>query len=851
MIVQALFWRPSLARPLRFAMTILGVAAGVAAVVATLASSRAALASMREGVTELAGGAELEIARAGGLDDADLGRLQPIAADAWIAPVLEEAALATTSGEPVRLFGVDPLVDGRVRAMGPALRDKMSAAGATNTFFDLLQGKGAWISESLANEFGLHTGDALELDVRSRKTKVQLLGAFPATEGTGAFDRIVVVDIALAQEISGRLGHFDRIELVPKKGVDRDGLRARALALLPTGTSVAAPTARAADTAGMVRSLEFNLTSLSGISLFVGAVLVATTLATSVVQRRRTIALFYSIGASRGQIVRAILTEALAIGVLGGVVGVVLGFVGARLLLASMRATVSTIVSGAPPSGIDVSLDHALVGLALGVSTSLVAALLPVLEGARTPPIQAMRGEAPMFLSTRGRQISLGIGILFVLMAVELIQLPAWNGLPMAALLGSLALLGAMFTTFGPLVDALGRVSVLRIRLPVSVRLACAGLSAGRRRAAWAAGAVGVAVALSISIATMVTSFRSTVIDWTEQSLNSDFLIRPKSAKTGMPVGKLAPEIVAEARAAVGADAIDPYYTARATFEGQRITFAGAALAVAGEHGGSAMLDGSDPRAAAMRAAKGHEALVNEAAAARFGWKTGDTITIDVRGLPFQRKIAGVFRDYSDSQGIVMVDEADFVGLFPAESPRTIDVYCRSKGDVSKARSALESAIVARYEVEILDNRAVRDRILTVFDRTFAITSALQGVAALVAVIAVLSVLFALVSERRADIALLSAIGAAGSQVRGLVCVQAGLLGLLGAIGGAVTGLVIGLVIVRVVNLQSFGWTLTFVQPWSALASTAALVVAACMAAGLLPARAAAPSRLREALREE
>jgi putative ABC transport system permease protein len=851
MIVRALFWRPSLHRPLRFLMTILGVAAGVAAVVATLASSRAALASLRQGVTELAGGAALEIARPGGLDERDLGRLQRIAADAWIAPVIEEVALSTALHDSVRLFGVDPLVDGRVRDLGPAMREKLSVENAQSSFLALLQGKGAWISETLAHDLGLHAGDVLELDVRSRPKKVAILGTFPASEGSGALDRIVVVDIALAQELAGRIGQLDRIELVPKKGANLDELRARALALLAEGATVSAPSARAADAAGMVRSLEFNLTSLSGISLFVGAVLVATTLATSVVQRRRTIALFYSIGASRGQIVRAILTEALAIGLLGGIAGVVLGFVGARLLLASMRATVSSIVSGAPPSGIQLALDHALIGLALGVGASLVAAVLPVLEGARTPPIQAMRGETPRFLSTRGRQVSLGIGVLFVLAAVELLGLPAWNGLPVAALFGSLALLGAMFSTFGPAVDALGRVSVLRVRLPVSVRLACAGLSAGRRRAAWAAGAVGVAVALSISIATMVTSFRSTVIDWTEQSLHADLLIRPKSARTGLPVGKLAAELVARTREELGDDAIDPYYSARALFAGQRITLAGTALAVAGRRGGSAMLDGSDPRAAAARAAKEHEVLVNEAGAARFGWKKGDTIQVDVRGFAVVRKIAGVFRDYSDSLGIVLVDEEDFLAFFPGEGPRTIGVYCKTKGEVPAARRAIEGAIGADYSVEVLDNRTIRSNVLAVFDRTFAITNALQGVAAMVAVIAVLSVLYALVSERRADIALLSAIGAAGGQVRALVCVQAGLLGLLGAIGGAVTGLVIGLVLVRVVNLQSFGWTLTFVQPWSALASTALLVVAACVVAGLLPARAAAPSRLREALREE
>jgi putative ABC transport system permease protein len=263
------------------------------------------------------------------------------------------------------------------------------------------------------------------------------------------------------------------------------------------------------------------------------------------------------------------------------------------------------------------------------------------------------------------------------------------------------------------------------------------------------------------------------------------------------------------------------------------------------------MLDGSDPRPALRTALAQHEALVNEAGAQRFGWKAGDVIALDVRGERVERRIAGVYRDYSDSLGVVVVDDSEFVRWFPDLGPWTIGVHVSNPADALAARARLQAALAPAFQVDVLENKTVRANVLAVFDRTFAITRALQGVAAIVAVIAVLSVLYALVSERRADMALLAAIGASARQIVGVVCLQAGLLGLVGAFGGILAGMLIGLLIVKVVNLQSFGWSLQFVQPWSAIASTAALVALACMIAGCLPARAAVSARPGAALREE
>ena len=347
MLLRTFFLRPVRRRPLRFIATVIGVGAGIAALVATVAASRAAVASLREGVDQVAGRARLEVAAPAGVPEELLGRMRPLTADAVVVPVIEEIALLPALGDAVRVLGVDLLVDAQVRDV--ELDAPASASGRTVNA--LLAGQGVLLPRRLAARLALRPGDPLEISVRARRRTLTVAGTFVPQRFASVWDRVLIVDIALAQELFGKVGRLDRIELVPRPGVDETRLAAAARLLVPPEVTVEQPRIRAAAASRMVRALQFNLTALSGVSLFVGAVLVATTLATSVVQRRAVLALARSLGASRGQIARALLAEAVAIGALGGALGVAGGVLGARAALSSVRSTVAAVVRGVPEIG--------------------------------------------------------------------------------------------------------------------------------------------------------------------------------------------------------------------------------------------------------------------------------------------------------------------------------------------------------------------------------------------------------------------------------------------------------------------------------------------------------------------
>jgi len=360
-----------------------------------------------------------------------------------------------------------------------------------------------------------------------------------------------------------------------------------------------------------------------------------------------------------------------------------------------------------------------------------------------------------------------------------------------------------------------------------------------------------VTVALAVAVAIMVHSFRTTVVDWSEQALRSDLWLRPLAADTGFGVGRLDPEIVDITRRLFGADAVDPFHTREAWVDGTPVTLGAGAMTVVARRAGLPFRGERDGSTVFLRTVREHGAVVNEPFANRFGVGLGDEVRLEAGGREIVRRVTGVFYDYSRQHGMVVIDLDDYLSQFPDDGPQEIGLFLPAGSDPADARDRLLAALGGRFLVEAFLNRELRREVVAVFDRTFAITVALQAVAAVVAVIAVLTVLFALVNERRRDLAVLRAVGASRGQVAALVVTEAGLLGLAGVVLGLVAGALVGVVLVKVVNLQSFGWTLRFLVPTATLGATAVALVLACLAAGLAPAALAARVMPQEELREE
>ncbi|MBI5363982.1 MAG: FtsX-like permease family protein [Planctomycetes bacterium] len=816
-------------------------------------SSRAAVDAFAEGVVELAGPARLEIVQDGGVPNAVLGALAPVAGDAELLPVVDEVVLCPRTKDTLRVLGVD--------ALNSAVAERLALAGdgalearEDSTLRRGLACEGVWIATELARELDLAPGSALEVLVRGRAVSLSVLGRFAPRDGNRAFARVLLLDVACAQELFGHPATLDRIELVPKDGVGVDALRERVSALLPAGARRAAPAKRAEDARSLARTLQFDLDVMALIALVVGGVLVAISLATSVVQRREVLAICVSLGASRGQLARALVMEALVLGVAGGLLGALLGAGASAFAAQGVRATLAAVMGQAPARSVELRAGDVVFAIGLGAACALAAALLPVHEARRTPPVQNLRRERPVELGRRARAFSLAAVLVLLVVALVCSRLDPWHGLPVAALMGAFALLAALFFALPPvfeLVGHLGARASAHGRAGTLLRLALSAIASGRRRAVWAAGAVGIAVALSIAVTTMIDSFRATLESWTVRALTADFWIRPASSALGGPVGRLDPAFIELARSIYGRGAVDPFHVATARVDGETTDLCGAQFEVVQQRGIMVFLDGIDARAAFARAHAEHGVTVNEAFSLRFGKHAGDSVRIEAAGRTLEKRIVGVFQDFGGSQGQVFLDGEEFLALLPGDAPREIAIFLPPGMNVDLERARFVAALGPEQRVELVSVRELRTRVFEVFERTFAVTRGIELVAAAVAVVAVLTVLFALLAERRTEIGILRALGASPAQVGIAIGLQAGLLGGIGALGGGVVGVAVGWLTVVVVHLQSFRWTLEFHVPWGALVETALVVTLVCALAGSWPALAASRWSPRELLREE
>lgn len=845
MILRALWLRPIKSHPIRALATIAGVAIGVASVISTVLANRAAVASLDEDVQVVAGTASLEITRAGGVSLDDFFHLRPLTGIAHVTPVIEDTAFVPRLEDMVRLLGIDLIADSAVRSI------EFDASGDALARDSMLLDSGCTISRTLATELSVAPGDALELVVNSRTHQLPIAALFDDGRVPSAFERVVVVDIATAAELSGRVATVDRIELRPRDGISIAQVETLADQSMPVGYRTAPAESRAAEGRNMVRSLDFNLTALSGVSILVAIVLVATTLATSVVQRRKQIALFRSLGASRRQLALAVLCEAATIGLVGGISGVSLGWIGARVALGSVRATVASVVTSAIPGAVELDARWAILGVGLGLGASIVASILPLREALRTPPIQALAAEHPESIAQRSSRSRWLLATVLAITSWVLIQLPPWGDRPIWALLAALCLLALLLVLSAPLVDFVAGVGPrLGSRFAAPIRLAQAALESSRRRAAWAAGAVGVAVALAVSMTTMVGSFRTSVVEWTQQSMHADLHVQAFSTASGANAGGVDETVVQQAIALFGASAVDRFHQESARVDGRPIALAGASLDVVARHGGVPFLDGRASREVFGEAATTGGVIVNEPFSRRFGLGRGDRVTLETPGGSIEREIVGVYRDYSGHTGRVVMAFDGFRELYPDSVAHSLAIFLPADLDAGEARTRLLAAVGGRFQLLVRKQRELQAEVMRVFERTFAVTIAMQVVSSIVAALAVVTVLGALVQERRRELAVLRSIGASRSQLAAVVLGESLLLGLAGALGGASIGLIVGWVLVTVVNLQSFGWSLAFAPPWSAIAITAGAVIPACLLAGSLPAWSVVRRSPREVLHE-
>lgn len=852
-LVRTLGLRPLRRHVGRTLLTLLGVAAGVAVTIGIDLAARASIRSFSESAREVAGPARLRVHhRPLALPESLLYRLTPFEYLANLHPVLEALARADSAdGTAFTILGLDLIGDPRTQEWSTL--DGADPGAAAQRLFD----PGTlYVPASFAARIAAPGADSIGVVVGTRSYRFRIARIEPRGGVSSDAATVAFLDVAPFQERFGRVGELDWIDVELHANADPATLRTAIGAALKTGgsgdLSVEAPEERALALERMLSSYRRNLRALSLVSLVVGMLLAYNALLASVLQRREEISLLRALGAPRRLVLLLIGIEGLLVGFSGGVLGVLLGRGLAEGALALVSRTIGDLYARSNPAPIALDAGTWAVGIGLGVASAAVAAFGPLRQALRVRPLEFARAEHADPPEPRLPARRLLLAAASAALALWLIAHPdgfvpglgIWGyvGASAALLAGSLVALPA----FTALVR-LARPLLARVWSPAG-RLAYATALAARRRLGVSVAALLLAYSIVWGMASLVESFRATVDAWAGATLRADLWVTPQS-RAGSPAEGTLPAAWRERLATLPGVADVDAFRVREISIGEDLCFLGAGeTAVLARNGFLPLVGGGDSRPILERMPGRRAVLVSEPLARRQGLRAGERLALDTPSGRREYEIVAVYRDYSSDRGYAVMDRSVYLADFGDSLVSTYALYVTP----GTARGQVGDAVTREFGpnelIRVTDTRTIREEVRRVMRRTFAVTDALEIVAAVVALLSVLGTLAALVLERTREIGVLRAIGAARIQIVRALLLEGALLALAGLVLGGLTGSLLSAVLVHVLNRESFGWTLTLATPWARTLTLAAILFVAALLAAVPPARRAAGVAPREAM---
>lgn len=833
--------------PLRATLTVFGIAIGVAAFVAIQLANHSILDSFHRTINAVAGRSTLVVtAGEAGFDEIFLLKVQAAQGVEYAAPLITSIApVEGRRGEVLLVLGVDLLAEEafreyRLTGQKDAVNLKM-----------LLQPETLFLSRSFAATHHLTVGKTITLLTGSRHRTFIIRGLLEPRGPARALEgHLALMDIATAQAAFDKIGRLDRIDIVLRDGAGIDSTAAELEEVLPKYLKVRRPEQRNRQVEKMLAAFRLNLNALSAIALVVAAFLIYNTLSLSVIHRRQQIGILRSLGVSTGEVVTLFVGEALVLGGVGSLLGLGLGTFLASQVLETISLTVSNLYSFIRVTRVDADLFTLGVALGLGLSFSLIAALYPSLQAGRVSVRESL--DPPLAgEEVRGSTVLLLLGLLLLAGAYwaagqsPVADTPLFGYLALVLLiLGGASLTPWAILGFAWMLRRVGR----RVGRSEGL-LVAAHLRGYQGRHAVAVAAMMTALAMLIGVAIMIGSFRRTVEIWVEETIRADLIVTPASRFTRGVYALLPAQFLNHVRTIPDIAAVDPFTRLKVPFRGREVLVAAGDFEVAAVRGNLLFLQG-DSREVLTRAKDEKGIIISETTALTHGITWRDQIALDTPGGPASFPVIGIFYDYATDGGKIVMDQSLFRQYWGKHGINALAVYLTPDADPAVVARRIKQAGEGAAIV-VMPNQDLKKRVLTIFDQTFAVTHALRVIAVIVAALGILNALWASVLERQREIGILRSVGASRPQIFRLILQEAGLLGLLAEILGVVIGLFLALVLIHVINKQSFGWSILFFFPPSILLTSAGLVLLASLLSGFLPALHAARVNVADAIKYE
>jgi putative ABC transport system permease protein len=848
-------WRHVKRHRLRTVLTFFGIALGVAVIVAIAVVNRSLTTSFQSTIDQIAGKAVLQVANGeSGVAESLFPAIRDTAGVLDAAPAVEGfLPVVGAPGERLYVYGVDLLTDFAIREH----QFSKTQFGFEQALDFIAQSDSIALTESFSARLNLPVGAGVTLLTSQGQRRFTVRALLKEQGSAKVFGgSFALMDLPVAQKTFGKEGKLDIVDLTVENGERIERVQQRLRERLRGAAEVERPRKRGEQIELLLTSFRVGLFFVSLIALFVGFFLIYNTVSVSVIQRKKEIGTLRCLGMKRSELLRLILGEALLLSLAGSLGGAVLGWLLARAALVAVGETVGNLFSSIDLIVGDFTFSELALALGSGIAVALLAALHPTWEATRVSPLENARQAVWQPASRRTVSWTNRLGFLcMVLFPLLLLMAPAVEGSVRRFSVGVVGMLIFLLgmAAFCPAIISFAVGWFWRSELWVTrrdgieARLASDSLRRNPLRSGITVATLVISLAAIFTIAAFVNSVRGSLLAWVDQMVTADLIVSSGARTAGPRNVPLREDLLPELKQIPGIKIVDLYRLIRSSYQGKPILVESFSARDSATVRNLPMAAGDGVRAL-REMGEGKGVIISESFQSKFTKRMNDKIELITPSGLISFNVIGVYIDYSSDSGSVLLDRALYKKYWRDELVDAYDLWLQPGTEPQAIIQTLKSRYGEPYQLFISTHRELKNAVVRIMEQSFVVNYAVEIVAIVVAIFSVINTLLASVLDRAREIGVLRAIGATREQVRRLVVIEAGWMGLIGSMLGLLAGSVMAYHHVVYNTKELTGWTFQFYYPYGVAALSVIASVILCALAGFGPAKQAASTPIVTAI---
>lgn len=834
---------------LKNVLTTFGIVLGVAVFFAMRTANSSLRGEFHKTIDKIAGKAVLQVhAGEAGFPENVLDQVLATAGVDAAVPVIEVVAHPDFAAEGnLLVLGVDLIGDTLMREYEIEGQEE----GIADPLTFLAQPDSICLTRDFADRHGLDIDDPIVLRTATGKRRFVVRGVVkPKGMATAFGGNLAIMDIYAAQFVFGRGQRFDRIDIALKAQEAIDAVRHRLRQRLSDGLKVETPHQRGTQMEALIESFSAALAYSSMFALFVGVFLIFNSFSVAVTRRRKDIGILRAVGATRRQIRNLFLAEGLILGLIGSMLGVLVGWAGARAVISFMEKVVEdTYNVHVQTAVVEPQASFMIASLALGLGASLLGALIPARAASRVDPVLAIQKGKHQVLMAGENRVRRRFGVALLAAASTLFLVP-WG----RTVNGQFATFGLMFfglSLFVPSIShALARLlrPLMRALFKLEGALACDSLIQAPRRTSATVAALMFSLAFVVSAAIFTHSLKTSLIDWMDQSISAEIFVAASENLTSRNF-QFPASLGTEIAAIAGVRQVDPVRILNMEYRGGPVMVV--SLPIDMFFGRSTIIPVEGSRDEIRGGLLRGEVSISENFVSLHKVHRGDFVELPTPAGLHRFRVAGVARDYSSDRGVVVIDRAHFIRLWGDDRVDTFDLMLTPGSDPDTVKREILKRLGDRQNLFVFTNREFKKKVLALTDQFLALNNVQIVVAISVAILGIINTLFISITDRKRELGILKAVGGLSHQIRKIVVIEALNIALIATLLGIVAGSYLGYFMNQTLSLSITGWRFPYVFPWLTALALFPIMAAVAVLAAWYPARAAVRLQVVEALAYE